>query len=227
VIGAEEPHRTFTDAHRLGEPVGGLSAEPDEILETYPGSPYEVRPPDPAGRTELPAGHGALAVDAWRTPGEAKDSLDGQAPIIGIDGKPAASGFGRALVVVPAGERLVEVQVGKPRQTTPLTVAEGQVVEFEFSPGSREAHRGPQRHDGLLGLFRSRPRSRIAPWFYLAMAIAAVLYMMFMIGITWYGGVLAVGAFCAVPGLWLLWVGWSGWKRGRRPAKGKQRKGKR
>ncbi|MGH3490563.1 MAG: hypothetical protein ACRDP8_21960 [Actinopolymorphaceae bacterium] len=203
-----------------------MSTDADEVLTTYPGSPYTVLPLDTNDRSALPADHGALAIDSWLTPSEEKDPLLGQGPIIGIDGKPAAFGFGRALVVVPAGERLVEVQVGGSRQTTPVTIAEGQVLEFEYSPGSKQAHRGPQGRSGLPGLPASRPRSGITPWLYLTMAIAAAVGIVVAIGVTWYDGVPAVGLLAAVVGLYFIWVGYRGWKGGRRSTS-RKRRGKR
>jgi hypothetical protein len=198
--------------------VGDMSTDADEILTAYPGSPYDIRPPDQTGT--LPPGHGALAIHAWRPRAE----TDAVAPIIGVDGKPVTYGFGRALVVVPAGERLVEVQEGRPRQTTPLTIDEGQVLEFEYSPVLKQARRGPQGDNGLLGW---RPRRASNPWVSLTIGIVSVIWIVVAVGVTWADGVPAVGALAALLGLYGVWVGYSGWRGSQRPNQSKKRKGRR
>lgn len=112
-------------------------------------SPYPVLPCDTP--PTLPDGFGGIAVHTRCPAGAERHTL---APIVGVDGRPAVYGWGDALVVVPAGERLVEVQYVEPMQSTMVSVAAGQVVDVEYvaagdgvSPGAlgglgRRAARG-------------------------------------------------------------------------------------
>ncbi|MEQ4205066.1 hypothetical protein ABN028_28095 [Actinopolymorpha sp. B17G11] len=197
-----------------------MSAAPDDVLTTYPGTPYDVRAPNSDDQLLLPAGHGAVAIEAWCPRSEQNAAL----PIIGVDGKPATHGFGRALIVVPAGERLIEVQEGRPRQTTQLTIAEGQVTEFEYSPVLKPT-RGRQQ-DGKRSPART-PGHAFQAWMSLAIGVVSVVWIVFFVGITWYGGVPAVGALGALLGLYGMWVGYSGWKGSQRPKRSQKRKGTR
>ena len=113
----------------------------------YPGTPYPVH--DTAPPRTFPPGHGAIAVRAW-CPREAHRFT--LAPIVGVDGQPAMYGWGRALIVVPAGERLVEVQYIEPRASRLVDVGEGSTVELEYA-ASRDgrAPRAPRSTRAAAG----------------------------------------------------------------------------
>src|SRR5690349_10883013 len=67
--------------------------------------PPTVRPyplPD-----DLPAGQGGLAIHSRQRDGF-------PAPMIGVDGRPVLREFGDAVVVLPPGPHIVEVQLGEP-----------------------------------------------------------------------------------------------------------------
>lgn len=117
----------------------------------YPGTPYQVMSYNPAARPELPAGHGAIAMDVWCPPRAQRFTL---APIVGVDGQPAMYGFGRALIVVPAGERLVEVQYVEPQRSMLATVSPGAVVPLEYAAAQ------DGRSPGSLGPPAQRPAGR-------------------------------------------------------------------
>ncbi len=99
----------------------------------YPGGRYQLLPyrtgePAPA----LPDGYGGLAIRTWRTSRLAADL----APIVGVDGEPAMYGWGEALVPLPPGEHLVEVQYVEPVHTALVTVAAGAVSTVDYPPGT-------------------------------------------------------------------------------------------
>lgn len=138
---------------------------------TYPGSPYHVLAHDPGGRPpELPGGHGAVAVHTWCPPAAERYTL---APIVGVDGEPASYGWGHALIVLPAGQHLVEVQYIEPIRTVPVTITAGQIVPVEYaaapdgtspgtlgeeSPGNEPGGRLDERLDEESGGRRRRGR---------------------------------------------------------------------
>lgn len=93
----------------------------------YPGSAFPLLPLDAA--PALPPGCGAIAMHTRCPPAARRFTL---APIVGVDGQPAMYGFGRALIVVAAGERLVEVQYIEPQASTLVTVDDGAVVPLEY-----------------------------------------------------------------------------------------------
>jgi hypothetical protein len=116
----------------------------------YPGSPYQLLPYPSADRpAKLPPGHGGLALRAWVARRDEREFL---APIVGVDGEPAMYGWGAALVALPAGEHLVEVQYVEPVRAALVTVVAGEVTTFEHSPSQAW---GPPRRDATR---RRRPR---------------------------------------------------------------------
>lgn len=130
----------------------------------HPQGAYRVLPYDPqAPPPDLPAGHGGIAVHAWCPPAAERHTL---APMIGVDGKPATYGWGHALIVVPTGERLVEVQYIEPQQSTMVSVEEGAIVSVEYA-ASYDAVT-----PGSLGGPGQRPRGTPMP---LPAAIAAAM----------------------------------------------------
>ena len=121
----------------------------------HPETEYQILPYDPQQPTaDLPTGHGAIAVHAWCPPAAARYTL---APMIGVDGRPATYGWGRALIVVPAGERLVEVQYVEPQRSAMVHVPQGQLVPLEYA-ASYDAIAS-----GSLGAPRQRPRGTTMP----------------------------------------------------------------
>lgn len=118
-------------------------------MQAHPDSPYKVLEYTPSGMSsQLPPGYGGIAVLAWYP--RQRDYRNLSAPIIGVDGQPAFESWGHALIPVPAGRRLVEVQDTMSRRSLMVTVAEGQVVELDYVP--------PQAMgSGLLGPSPQRP----------------------------------------------------------------------
>ncbi|MEW2143441.1 hypothetical protein AB0869_11550 [Micromonospora vinacea] len=120
---------------------------------THPQGAYQIERYDPAGPPpQLPPGHGGIAVHIWCPPQSARFTL---APMVGVDGRPATYGFGRALIVVPVGERLVEVQYVSPQRSALVTVGEGEVVPLEYAAsyeafGTGALGRGDQRPSGRM-----------------------------------------------------------------------------
>ncbi|WP_406107894.1 hypothetical protein [Micromonospora globbae] len=141
-----------------GEPAGPM-AHPETA---YPVEAYDPEGPPPA----LPPGHGGIAVHVWCPPEARRHTL---APMVGVDGRPATYGFGRALIVVPAGERLVEVQYVEPQRSVMVTVGEGQVVPVEYA-ASYDAVAS-----GSLGTGPQRPRGRMPLAAALAFSVGIVL----------------------------------------------------
>jgi hypothetical protein len=191
----------------------------DDQLTAYPGSPFQVLPGEGSGKAGLPAGHGGIAVEAWAS------SATGPAepPILGVDGKPAAYGVGRGVVVVPAGERLLEVQQGgRPRQATLLVIEEGRIVEFEYSPGKKPARRKPgQSRAGLLDGVEERLDPYVA-WGGLVIGLIVLVSTLVIIGIMLWNGEPAVALLAAVPGGFVTVAAIWTWRSRRRP---KRRKG--
>lgn len=121
-------------------------------------SPYPVLPYGAAADADappLPADSGGIAVHTECSRGALRYTL---APMVGVDGRPAVHGWGDALIVVPPGERLVEVQYVEPMQSTMVTVAAGEVVAVEYfaagdgaSPGSL-GRRGEARRSRSVNL---------------------------------------------------------------------------
>lgn len=118
----------------------------------HPDSPFQVLTNDRADRPpRLPAGHGAVALYAW-CPSPVKHP--GPAPIFGVDGKPATQCWGEALIVLPAGEHLVEVQSEDSMGSIQVTVRAGQFVPVEYAAGLNGYAAG------ALGLGPQRPPGR-------------------------------------------------------------------
>jgi hypothetical protein len=122
---------------------------------THPDSPYELR--DEPG--ELPDGYGALALRIRQTRWTRRKDFP---PVVGVDGRPVAYGFGDATVILPAGEHIVEVQFTEPVAARRVVVAPGAVEPIEYvvprnlvGPGSLGPP--PQRPRGvpLAGVFVS------------------------------------------------------------------------
>jgi hypothetical protein len=196
-----------------------LPGRPDDQLTAYPGSPFQVLPGVGSSKVGLPAGHGGIAVDALAPAA----SGPAEPPIVGVDGKPAAYGFGRAVVVVPAGERLLEVQqAGRPRQASLLTVEENRIVEFEYSSGKPAARRRPgQSRAGLLDGVEERLDPYVA-WGGLVIGLIVLVSTLVIIGIMLWNGEPAVALLAAVPGGFVTVAAIWTWKSRRRP---KRRKG--
>jgi len=77
----------------------------------------------------LPDGHGGIAVEVTGTRSARRVAL---APQVGVDGAPAMYGWGRAIIVVPPGEHLVEAQYLEPMDSVPVTVRAGEVVDLRY-----------------------------------------------------------------------------------------------
>jgi hypothetical protein len=90
-------------------------------------SPFPVLPYDAAAPPDLPPGHGGIAVHT-----ESAAESAAPPPLVGVNGRPAVRAWGDALVVVPAGEHLVEVQQVTPRQSALVTVGEGEIVPVTY-----------------------------------------------------------------------------------------------
>ncbi|HEX5494336.1 MAG TPA: hypothetical protein VFX70_07175 [Mycobacteriales bacterium] len=161
--------------HNPGEPTvpdRDLTGDVDSDL-VYAGSPYRVLAHDPNGEggpPPLPAGHGGVAVHTWCPPAAQRHTL---APIVGVDGEPASYGWGHVLIVLPAGEHLVEVQYVEPMRTIPVTVTAGQVVPVEYAaardgvPAGAPGRRRPRR--------RSRRGRAFSPVGYAGVVLAALV----------------------------------------------------
>lgn len=114
-------------------------------------SPYPVLDYDGFGPPPpLPDGHGAVWVFTWCGKVARKYSLG---PLVGVDGQQTSFGYGRVLIVLPAGEHLLEVQSVSSMRTMRVTVEPGQIVPVEYvsaandhSPGA--IGNGPQRPPG-------------------------------------------------------------------------------
>jgi hypothetical protein len=118
----------------------------------YAESRYPVVPVPPTG-PEFPAGHGGVAV---HTSVRREDRRAFDPPMIGIDGEPAFHGWGTAVVVVPAGEHVVEVQSETPVRSVRVTVEPGGIVPIRYSPlrglgepSPQTARRRPLRTGGM------------------------------------------------------------------------------
>jgi hypothetical protein len=75
----------------------------------------------------LPAGLGGLVIHS--RPREGYDPA-----IIGIDGEPAMREFGDAVVALPPGPHIIEVQYGQPVRSVLTTIHADQLTEFSYSP---------------------------------------------------------------------------------------------
>jgi len=75
---------------------------------------------------DLPAGQGGLAIHSRQRDGF-------PAPMIGVDGRPVLREFGDAVVVLPPGPHIVEVQLGEPVRSALVTIRAGQLTTFSYS----------------------------------------------------------------------------------------------
>src|SRR5690554_6717517 len=124
-------------------------------IQRHPDASYQVLPyPDPP--PHLPAGHGGLVVQNWyrRRLMDKGATLLPRDPMIGVDGKPALWGWGTALVVLPAGQHLVQAQLGTAEAERMVTIADGEVVTLEYAAPRNSFCRGVlgpprQRQPGL------------------------------------------------------------------------------
>jgi hypothetical protein len=134
----------------------------------HPDSPYPVLANDRADRPpRLPEGHGAVALYAW-CPSPVKHP--GPAPIFGVDGKPAAQCWGEALIMLPAGEHLVEVQSEDSMGSIQVTVRAGQFVPVEYAAGLNGYAAG------ALGIGPQRPPGRASnPMAYFVLILVSLL----------------------------------------------------
>jgi hypothetical protein len=147
-------------------------------------SPYPVLPLPADTPPVLPEGTGGIAVHTRCPPRARRFTL---APIVGVDGKPAVYGWGDALVVVPAGERLVEVQYVEPMRSRLVTVASGQIVAVEYvaagdgaSPGTLDQLDHSDRPDRSDRPGR-RPRRRQRGGGYHPLPYVAVILAMLVV----------------------------------------------
>lgn len=115
----------------------------EQPIRPHPDTTYQILPyPDP--KPTLPAGHGGLAVRTWFR----QRLLDRRSrnvplpPMIGVDGQPALWGWGTALVVVRAGQHLVQAQLNTTEAERMVTVAGGEIVTLEYAAPRNTRGRG-------------------------------------------------------------------------------------
>src|SRR5690606_33440327 len=112
-------------------------------IRPHPDTSYRVLPyPDPPPR--LPAGHGGLVVRTWyrRRLMDKSPKVLPLPPMIGVDGGPAWWGWGTALVVLPAGQHLVQAHLATAGSERMVTVAEGGIVTLEYAAPRNSSCRG-------------------------------------------------------------------------------------
>lgn len=120
-------------------------------VRRHPDSPYVVG----ADAGGVPPGHGVLRIRLghhreWvATPG-----LPGPAtPVVLVDGHPACDGWGVASIVLPAGDRLVEVQSSGSAARQVVGVPDGGETHLDFAT-TLNSRGGPERDLAARGRVR-------------------------------------------------------------------------
>lgn len=112
-------------------------------MKEYRDTRYPVRRYERGSTQELPPGHGGIAVLAWYPVPHDRRHLS--VPLVSVDGSPAFESWGRALIVVPAGERLVEARHNDAQITRTVAVTAGKIIELDYVPaeGISRSRLGP------------------------------------------------------------------------------------
>ncbi|MEV0650236.1 hypothetical protein AB0I28_33745 [Phytomonospora sp. NPDC050363] len=159
---------------------------PEWALSRHPESPARVET-TPVAPASVPAGHGVLdlRVGGVFSGGFGTGAPRPQPPVVLIGSRPVTQGWGRAWIVLPAGEHVLEVQAGRSRLTQVVSVAAGASAELDY------LHCAPWRHDpeeketalGPRGAVRLAPKIRQNHvWAGLAVFALAAYAASFMIG---------------------------------------------
>lgn len=142
------------------------TGERDYWLAPHPVGGFTVRN---RGRGAAP-GRGLIKMRSLSIPGAAADPQDRPrpfTPLILVDGRPAATGFGTGVIEVEAGRRLVQVQCGASGAYTYVEVPPGGQVRLSstvprrLGPGAN-TRRTSHLHD-LFGLETKGGRSPASP----------------------------------------------------------------
>ncbi len=97
---------------------------------THPDGQYELIP-DGTDVPRYPEGYGGIALRSRFAGRGDNDRPD--TPQFGVDGRPAAYGYGRSVIVVPAGERLISAQADCAVSERSVRVRAGETVEVDYA----------------------------------------------------------------------------------------------
>ena len=97
---------------------------------THPDGEYELIP-DGTDVPRYPEGYGGIALRSRFAGHGGNDRPD--IPQFGVDGRPAAYGYGRSVIVVPAGDRLISAQADCAVSERSVHVGAGETVAVDYA----------------------------------------------------------------------------------------------
>lgn len=159
-------------------------------LKAHDDTPYPVQVGVGPEAVLLPHGTAGLWIDT---------GSGAVAPVIGVDDHPAVCGWGRALIAVPPGRRLISAQLqGTSECERLLDLTAGEVTVWEY----RESRFGGR---GVLGPPGVRPGGLTGPRLLAAILLVQAIAIGAAVVLARYGGWLS-----AVFG-WILWTVLAAW----------------